>query len=70
MIVSEKPVKIAYNISEVAKMLGISETSAREGARRGEIPSKKVGHRTLVPIAAFNKWLDAIENPPYKGAGI
>jgi excisionase family DNA binding protein len=62
--------KVAYNIAEVAVLLGISETSAREGARRGEIPSKKVGHRVLVPMAAFNKWLEAINNPPYKGEGI
>ena len=62
--------KVAYNISEVAQMLGISETSAREGARRGEIPSKKVGHRVLVPVVAFNKWLENINNPPYKGENI
>jgi excisionase family DNA binding protein len=62
--------KVAYNISEVAVLLGISETSAREGARRGEIPSKKVGHRVLVPVAAFHRWLDSINNPPFKGEGI
>ena len=62
--------KVAYNIAEVAQLLGISETSAREGARRGEIPSKKVGHRVLVPIVAFNKWLESINNPPYKAENI
>ena len=62
--------KVAYNISEVAVLLGISETSAREGARRGEIPSKKVGHRILVPVVAFNKWLENINNPPYKAENI
>ena len=62
--------KVAYNIAEVAGLLGISETSAREGARRGEIPSKKVGHRILVPVVAFNKWLESINNPPYKAENI
>jgi excisionase family DNA binding protein len=38
-------------------MLGISRQSAYNAARRGEIPTVRVGRRVLVPLARLNELL-------------
>jgi excisionase family DNA binding protein len=48
-------------IPEVAKRLRISRTLAYEAARRGEIPTLKIGKRILVPVAALEKKLGGDE---------
>lgn len=45
-------------IDEIAQRLGISRNSAYEAARRGEIPTIKIGRLILVPEAAFERLLD------------
>ena len=44
-------------ISEAACMLGISRGSAYEAAKRGEIPTIRIGRRLLVPLAALERML-------------
>jgi excisionase family DNA binding protein len=39
-------------------VLGISRNKAYEAARRGEIPTIRIGHRILVPAAAFERMLE------------
>jgi len=46
-----------YTVKAVAKKLGISKTHAHKLCKDGTIPSKKLGRRTIVPIAAFHAWL-------------
>ena len=41
-----------YNIDEAAKLLGIGRNQGYEAARRGDIPTIKIGTRLLVPKAA------------------
>ena len=45
-------------VAEAAQMLGISTESVYQGARRGEIPTLRVGRRVLVPAAALTRLLD------------
>lgn len=45
------------SIRETAKILGIGVNQAYEAARRGEIPTIKIGKRILVPVAAFERML-------------
>jgi excisionase family DNA binding protein len=45
-------------IVEVAKVLGIGRNQAYEAARRGEIPSIRIGKRLLVPLAALERMLE------------
>ena len=45
------------SIRETAKILGIGLNQAYEAARRGEIPTIKIGKRILVPVAAFERML-------------
>jgi len=44
-------------LAEVASLLRISKNSAYEAAKRGEIPTIKIGRRVLVPADAFERLL-------------
>jgi excisionase family DNA binding protein len=55
--VLERPQTIT--IAEAARRLGVCESSAYEAARRGEIPTIRLGRRLLVPRAAFDALLGA-----------
>jgi excisionase family DNA binding protein len=46
-----------YHLEEVAKLLGVGRNQAYEAARRGEIPSIRIGKRVLVPKAALDRLL-------------
>jgi excisionase family DNA binding protein len=46
-------------VDEAAQALGISRNSAYAAARKGEIPSVRIGRLLLVPKAAFDKLLSA-----------
>jgi excisionase family DNA binding protein len=49
--------RVTITIEEVAHKLGIGRNQAYEAARRGEVPTIKIGKRILVPVAAFNRML-------------
>lgn len=44
-------------IEEAAKLLGVGRNNAYEAAKRGEIPTIKIGKRILVPLAALERLL-------------
>lgn len=48
-------------ISEASKALGIGRNAGYEAARRGEIPTIKIGKRILVPVAALERKLQGAE---------
>ncbi|MBZ9710495.1 helix-turn-helix domain-containing protein [Mesorhizobium sp. ESP7-2] len=49
--------RATITIVEAAHRLGIGRNQAYEAAKRGEIPSIKIGKRLLVPKAALEKML-------------
>jgi len=49
--------KLTLTIEEVASLLGLGRTAAYEAARRGEIPSRRLGRRVIVPVPALLDWL-------------
>ncbi len=51
--------KATMTIEEVAKALGIARMTAYQAARRGEIPTIRIGRRLLVPRIAFERMLNA-----------
>jgi len=53
--------RITLSIPEAAKLLGIGRNQAYEAAKRGEIPTVKIGKRILVPLAALEKKLQGAE---------
>jgi excisionase family DNA binding protein len=52
--------RLTVNVPEAAKLLGISERSAYEAVRRGEVPAVRVGGRWLVPRAALERLLSGV----------
>ena len=49
--------RLTWTVTEAAKLLGISSTSAYEAARRGELPVRVIGRRMLVPRVALLRLL-------------
>ena len=47
-----------YKIEEAGRLLGIGRNQAYEAARRGELPTIKIGKRLLVPKAALDRMLE------------
>jgi excisionase family DNA binding protein len=52
-----KPQRRVLTINEVAALLRISRGSAYAAAKRGEIPTIRIGRRLLVPPAALQRML-------------
>jgi excisionase family DNA binding protein len=50
--------RLTWTVTEAAKLLGISPTSAYEAARKGELPVRMIGRRMLVPRVALLRLLD------------
>ena len=44
-------------VTEASKTLGISRNKAYEAAKRGDIPTIRIGKRILVPMAALERML-------------
>ena len=49
--------RITLTIEETARLLRLGRTAAYEAARRGQIPTRRVGRRILVPVPALFEWL-------------
>ena len=54
--------RITLTVEEVASLLGLGRTAAYEAARRGQIPSRRLGRRVVVPVPALLEWLGADRN--------
>ena len=54
---SAAPPRLALSPREAAAALGIGERLLWEWTNRGEIPSMKLGTRTLYPVDALREWL-------------
>ena len=50
-----------YTVTEAARILGISRTTAYEAVRRGEIPSITIGTRIFVTRRALRRLLEPAE---------
>ncbi len=50
--------RMVIDIPTAARVLSISRGLAYESARRGEIPTIRLGRRLLVPVAQFRRMLE------------
>lgn len=55
---SPTPSRMTITVPEAAERLGVGRNQAYEAAKRGQIPTIKIGKRLLVPVAAFQRMLD------------
>lgn len=46
-------------VEEAASLLGIGRSAAYEAARRGQLPTRRLGRRLFVPVPALLEWLGA-----------
>ena len=51
--------RITLTVEEAAALLGLGRTATYEAARRGQIPSRRLGKRVVIPVPALLEWLGA-----------
>jgi excisionase family DNA binding protein len=51
------PERFVYTVPEAGALLGLSRNGAYEAAKRGEIPTLRIGRLLLVPKVAFHRML-------------
>ncbi len=51
--------KATITIEQAARVIGLGRTAAYDAARRGELPTRRLGRRLLVPVPALLEWLGA-----------
>ena len=51
--------RATITIEQAAQLLGLGRTAAYHAARRGELPTRRLGRRLLVPVPALVTWLEA-----------
>ena len=51
--------RATITVEQTARLLGLGRTAAYDAARRGELPTRKLGRRLLVPVPALLTWLEA-----------
>jgi len=54
---NEHPHRSTYTVEEVARILGISRTTADECVRRGDIQARRFGRRVVVPTIVVDRLL-------------
>jgi len=54
----ELSARTTITVGEAAAILGIGRTAAYEAARRGEIPTRRLGRRLVVPVPWLLNWLE------------
>lgn len=51
---------MAYSVSDVLKMVGISRTTFYQLVKSGKIKVRKVGNRSLILSRDLEQWLDGL----------
>ncbi|MCC5954407.1 MAG: helix-turn-helix domain-containing protein [Acidimicrobiia bacterium] len=51
--------RVTLTVEEAAALLGLGRSAAYEAARRGQIPTRRLGRRVVVPVPALLAWLGA-----------
>jgi len=53
--------RVTLTVEETARLLGVGRSAVYEAARRGELPSRRVGRRVVVPVPALLLWLGFVD---------
>jgi excisionase family DNA binding protein len=53
--------KLTYSVTEAARLLGISRSSAYECVHRGDLPALTLGRRIVIPRMALERLLGPLE---------
>ena len=55
--------RVTITVEEAASLLGIGRSAAYDAARRGQLPTRRLGRRLFVPVPAFLAWLGFTTDP-------
>jgi excisionase family DNA binding protein len=50
--------RLVYEVPEAGRMLGLSRNASYEAAKRGDLPTVKIGKLIRVPKVAFHRMLE------------
>jgi excisionase family DNA binding protein len=56
--------RTTITVEEAASLLGIGRSAAYEAARRGQLPTRRLGRRLFVPVPALLDWLGTTDTQP------
>ncbi len=56
-IVTELSERVVLTVEEAALFLGLGRSAVYEACRRGELPTRRLGRRILIPVPALLEWL-------------
>ena len=51
--IQEEPERLSYSVAEAAKVTGLGRTTIYGLIGSGELPSRKIGNRRLIPAKAL-----------------
>lgn len=49
--------RATITVEEMARVLNLGRSATYEATRRGELPTRRVGRRLVVPVPALIRWL-------------
>lgn len=49
--------RLTVSVEETAQLLGLGRSAAYEAARRGQLPTRRLGRRIVVPVPLLLEWL-------------
>ena len=52
--------RLVYEVPEAGAMLGLSRNASYDAAKRGDIPTIRIGKLIRVPKLAFQRMLDSV----------
>jgi excisionase family DNA binding protein len=55
--VAHNPPRLVYTVPEAGRLLGLGRNAAYDAAKRGDIPTLRVGRLLLVPKIPFHRML-------------
>lgn len=64
MDITKSATRKTITVEEAAQVLGIGRGTAYEAARRGELPTLRIGRRLLVPLAVLDQLLNVEPHRP------
>ena len=63
-----QPPQTALSKRQCAIAAGVGLSTIETAIRAGDLDARKLGKRTLVPRAAFERWLESLPRVPHAGA--
>jgi excisionase family DNA binding protein len=55
--VAHNPQRLVYTVPEAGRLLGLGRNAAYDAAKRGDIPTLRIGRLLLVPKIPFHRML-------------